>query len=104
MIYAQLRELRDSTRNVMSWEEWRHMADQMGGVEAMGGPAVGHRTQSACTWRPGDTVSTIRSSSHEHPGGAAPGPARAPRHTTEMSSVAGSPKTQGLPRHATWGK
>ena len=43
VIYQQLAELRDSTRNVMSAEEWQHMADHMGGVEAMGGPAVGPR-------------------------------------------------------------
>jgi hypothetical protein len=41
LIYAQLDELRDSTRNVMSWEEWRMMGDMMGGVAVMGGPSVG---------------------------------------------------------------
>jgi hypothetical protein len=41
VIYAQLDELRDTTRNVMSWEEWRGMGEMMGGVEVMGGPATG---------------------------------------------------------------
>jgi len=41
VIYAQLRELADSSRNVMSWDDWREMGDMMGGVAAMGGPAVG---------------------------------------------------------------
>ena len=41
VIYAQLDELRDPTRNTMSWEEWRNMAEMMGGVAAMGGPATG---------------------------------------------------------------
>jgi hypothetical protein len=41
VIYAQLDELRDSTRNTMTWDEWRAMADMMGGVAAMGGPATG---------------------------------------------------------------
>jgi hypothetical protein len=41
VIYAQLRELSDSSRNVMSWDDWREMGDMMGGVDAMGGPAVG---------------------------------------------------------------
>jgi hypothetical protein len=40
-IYGQIAELRDSTRNVMSWEEWRHMGELMGGVDLMGGPATG---------------------------------------------------------------
>jgi hypothetical protein len=43
VIYAQLAELRDGTRNVMSADEWRDMARHMGGVEAMGGPAVAPR-------------------------------------------------------------
>ena len=41
VIYAQLDELQDSTRNVMSWEEWRTMGEMMGGVAVMGGPATG---------------------------------------------------------------
>ena len=41
VIYAQLDELRDTTRNVMSRDEWLHMADMMGGVAVMGGPATG---------------------------------------------------------------
>jgi hypothetical protein len=41
VIYRQLKELRDPTRNTMSLEEWRSMGDHMGGIEAMGGPATG---------------------------------------------------------------
>jgi len=40
VIYAQIDELRDSTRNRMSWEEWRNMGEMMGGVAVMGGPAT----------------------------------------------------------------
>ena len=40
-IYAQLDELRDSTRNTMTWDEWRNMGEMMGGVALMGGPATG---------------------------------------------------------------
>lgn len=42
VIYAQLRELADSSRNVISWEDWRGMGDMMGGIDAMGGPPAGH--------------------------------------------------------------
>ncbi len=40
-IYAALAEFRDTTRNVMSQEEWLMMGHHMGGIDAMGGPAVG---------------------------------------------------------------
>jgi len=40
-IYRQLEELRDTTRNTMSREEWAGMGDAMGGVDVMGGPATG---------------------------------------------------------------
>jgi len=41
VINEQLHKLQDSTRDVMSMEEWRMMAGHMGGVEVMGGPATG---------------------------------------------------------------
>lgn len=41
VIEAQLDELQDSTRRVMSREEWWGMAEMMGGVAVMGGPATG---------------------------------------------------------------
>lgn len=40
-IYAALDEMQDSTRNLMSLEEWRNMGDMMGGIGIMGGPATG---------------------------------------------------------------
>ncbi|MGH2577485.1 MAG: hypothetical protein ACRDG9_07015, partial [Actinomycetota bacterium] len=40
VIYAQLDELQDTTRNVMSWEEWWNMGEMMGGVAVMGGSAT----------------------------------------------------------------
>lgn len=43
-IYRQLEEFRSGTANVMSMEEWRGMAEHMGGVAAMGGPPVGPRS------------------------------------------------------------
>lgn len=41
LIYEQLGELRDTTRNTMPWDEWRMMGEMMGGVAVMGGPSVG---------------------------------------------------------------
>jgi hypothetical protein len=40
-IELALDEFQDSTRNVITMEMWRDMADHMGGVGAMGGPATG---------------------------------------------------------------
>ena len=40
IIDQQLDKLQDSTRDVMSLDEWRMMADHMGGVEVMGGRAT----------------------------------------------------------------
>jgi hypothetical protein len=41
LIDEQLDKLQDPTRDVMSLEEWRRMAEHMGGVDAMGGPSTG---------------------------------------------------------------
>jgi hypothetical protein len=41
VIDQQLDELQDPSRDVMSLEEWRMMAEHVGGVAAMGGPATG---------------------------------------------------------------
>jgi hypothetical protein len=59
MIHAQLAEFRDGTRNVISLEEWRMMADHMGGIDAMGGPATGLPPKA-----PGATPET---EPHQHP-------------------------------------
>jgi hypothetical protein len=40
MIDEQLDKLQDPTRDVMSLDEWKMMADQMGGIEMMGGRAT----------------------------------------------------------------
>ena len=41
VIYAVLHEFRDSTRNVVTWDDWKMMGDHMGGIAAMGGPVLG---------------------------------------------------------------
>src|ERR671910_937668 len=40
-INQQLDKLQDPSRDVMSMDEWRMMADHMGGGNARGGPATG---------------------------------------------------------------
>jgi hypothetical protein len=40
-INEQLDRLQDPTRDLISMREWRRMADHMGGIGAMGGPATG---------------------------------------------------------------
>ena len=41
MIDQQLDKLQDPTRDVLTMDEWRMMADHMGGIDIMGGPATG---------------------------------------------------------------
>ena len=41
VIYAALAEFRDTTRNVMTLDDWMMMGHHMGGIEAMGGPVLG---------------------------------------------------------------
>lgn len=40
-IYTALDQMQDSTRDLMTMEEWRNMGEMMGGVAIMGGPATG---------------------------------------------------------------
>jgi hypothetical protein len=41
VIYAALDRMQDSTRDVMTMEEWWTMGEMMGGIALMGGPASG---------------------------------------------------------------
>lgn len=41
VIYSVLAAFRDTTRNVMTREEWMMMGEHMGGIDAMGGPVLG---------------------------------------------------------------
>src|SRR6266545_732705 len=47
VIYTALAEFRDTTRNVMTHDDWLMMGHHMGGIEAMGGPATGLLATSA---------------------------------------------------------
>jgi len=41
VIYAALDEMQDTTRNLMSRDQWKNMGEMMGGIGVMGGPATG---------------------------------------------------------------
>jgi hypothetical protein len=58
VIYQQLAEFRRGDTNVMTTEEWWAMPDHMGGIDAMGGPAVPSSGTPAPVPAP---------SGHEHP-------------------------------------
>ena len=94
VIYQQLDKLQDPSHDVMSMDEWRMMADHMGGIEAMGGPATGLLLEHAGTaTHRGHQVETGRMPhpmpGMEHPnaetvdsGGHEPDRAREPADTT----------------------
>ncbi len=78
-IREQLAEFRDSTRNVMSLEEWRNMGEMMG-LAAMGGPATGRLPPPATgAARPMDHAAmghgtpSAPARSHQAPAGGAVG-------------------------------
>ena len=59
VIYAVLGEFRDTTRNVMTRDEWLMMGHHMGGIEAMGGPVLGHEGMEADTARVREVVEAV---------------------------------------------
>ncbi|HEU4829710.1 MAG TPA: hypothetical protein VFT04_11010 [Gemmatimonadales bacterium] len=70
MIYAQLAEFRNPGTNVITMADWLDMADHLGGIEAMGGPAL---MQPAGDPSPHDRHETrpakptpVPSDSHDH--------------------------------------
>ncbi len=65
VIYQQLEEFRRPVGNVISMDDWRQMADHMGGIAAMGGPAVG-LLRSRKAPRPASDSTVERSESNDH--------------------------------------
>jgi hypothetical protein len=59
-IYAALDQMQDSTRDLMTMDEWRNMGVLMGGVALMGGPATGAAPPAV----PSDT--TAQPHQHRH--------------------------------------
>jgi hypothetical protein len=60
VIYAVLAEFRDTTRNVMTHDEWLMMGHHMGGIDVMGGPVLG------LLRLPADSVAKPRATPHRH--------------------------------------
>jgi len=59
-IYTALDQMQDSTRDLMTMDEWRNMGEMMGGVALMGGPATGQALPGV----PSDT--TAQPHQHRH--------------------------------------
>jgi hypothetical protein len=66
IINDQLDKLQDRSRDVVSMEEWRMMADHMGGVDMMGGRATGlvRAVQAPSTPTTADSVRMARDKEH----------------------------------------
>jgi hypothetical protein len=92
IIDQQLDKLQDPTHDVMSMDEWRIMADHMGGVEAMGGPSTGllvgiHVGDTP----PADTAAAGGAMRHQRMAAPKPGPQRPkPREERERTQTADS--------------
>ena len=60
VIYAALDEFQDTTRNVMTLDEWLNMGHMMGGIAAMGGPASGLIPEAPSRNVRADAMKTMR--------------------------------------------
>lgn len=83
VIYEQLAEFRDGSRNVMSMDEWQNMGEMMGGIGTMGGPATG--LLPALSTAPG-MDSSMKGMDHGAMGGVIPKPDSAPTKTVAPSA------------------
>jgi hypothetical protein len=89
VIYTQLAEFRDSTRNVISMDEWRNMAEHMGGLAAMGGPAIGLLTAAIPreAGAPAAARDTAKAPPRQHEHEAAPPPTGMGPRTTATAGM-----------------
>ena len=60
VIYAALDEFQDTTRNVMTRDEWLNMGHMTGGIAAMGGPASGVIPEAPSRTVPADAMEGMR--------------------------------------------
>jgi hypothetical protein len=76
VINRQLDKLQDPSRDVMSMDEWRKMADHMGGVDAMGGVAAElvQAVRAPVTSNTSDNAENVHDVGPKPDSGAAPTP------------------------------
>ena len=76
VINRQLDQLQDPSRDVMSMDEWRKMADHMGGVDAMGGVAAElvQAVRAPATSNTSDNAENVHDVGPKPDSGAAPTP------------------------------
>ena len=104
VIYEELAEFRDSTRNVMSLDEWRNMATMMGGLPAMGGPATEILGPPPSRTAPADTMAGMDMPGMQHGGAAQPraapdSAARAPKASDTERGMPGMESMRGEEPH-----
>ena len=88
-IHAALDEFQDSTSNVMTMGMWRSMPEHMGGVVAMGGPALAS---------PKPATAAERNMDHPHATPPANGP-ESPSDTTERPGMGASHMSHMMELH-----
>ncbi|MGH7752587.1 MAG: hypothetical protein ACREN5_07200 [Gemmatimonadales bacterium] len=66
VIYAALDEFQDTTRNVMTEDEWLNMGHMMGGIAAMGGAASGVIPEAPSRNVPADAMAGMRKQGMQH--------------------------------------
>jgi hypothetical protein len=64
VVYAALDEFQDTTRDVMTMDEWLNMGHMMGGIAAMGGPASGVIPEAPSRNVPADAMEGMRGMRH----------------------------------------
>ena len=89
MIDQQLDKLQDPTRDVMSMDEWRMMAEHMGGVNVMGGPATGLLVEVHDITSPRDTATAGGAMRHGAGEVTDTAQAREPRDSTGRHNMPG---------------
>ena len=81
VIYAALNEFQNPNRNVITMDMWRNMAEHMGGVAAMGGPAT--NILRPIEAKPHDTATPPAAAGHAGHNAMAPG------DSTDAAAAAG---------------
>lgn len=93
VIYAALDQMQDSTRDVMTMDEWRNMGEMMGGIAIMGGPATGLLSPLAPDRREMDSMPTMH-----HPSADSTQADRRGEHRAPSGKKPQAPSTPATPQ------